>query len=233
MNDTKQPDPLQLAQLLESFQEAAASAEQRAAAELRRLHAENLQLRADLEAVGAGGIGPLIPATVQHQREPSSDNELQRKTGDLITTAAPPQSGGIPPNWKMVPVEPNEAMHRAAVRTVVHCTGNDDFPPAVYRAMLAAAPQPPASKDPNWPKLEKPARVGGGTFGIGTSSKHVVDAAQRAHDEHVRSGKLTHEQLVEEERKRRALWDMINGSPEESKPQFVWQAQGEHGGEEY
>lgn len=35
MNDTKQPDPLQLAQLLESFQEAAASAEQRAAAELQ------------------------------------------------------------------------------------------------------------------------------------------------------------------------------------------------------
>ena len=52
--------------------------------------------------------------------------------------------GMVPAGWKLVPVEPTDDMHRAAVRTVVHCTGNDDFPPAVYRAMLAAAPQPPA-----------------------------------------------------------------------------------------
>ena len=61
MSTATQPEALQLAQLLESFQEATASAEQRAAAELRRLHAENQQLRADLEAIGAGGVGPLMP----------------------------------------------------------------------------------------------------------------------------------------------------------------------------
>ena len=67
---------LPLAQLRESFQEAAASAEQRAAAELRRLHAENQQLRADLEAVGAGGVGPLIPTTVQPQ---AADHDAQEQ----------------------------------------------------------------------------------------------------------------------------------------------------------
>lgn len=148
---TTQPEPLRLAQLLESFQEAAASAEQRAAAELRRLHAENQQLRADLEAVGAGGVGPLIPATVQHQREPSSDNELQRKTGDLITTAAPPQSGGNPPNWQLVPVEPTPEMLDAGRNA---CEGRfypQDMlhgPRAMmtdkWAAMLAAAPSAPA-----------------------------------------------------------------------------------------
>lgn len=59
----------------------------------------------------------------------------------------------VPAGWKLVPVEPNEAMHRAAVRTVVHCTGNDDFPPAVYRAMLAAAPQPPVVEQPQAEQL--------------------------------------------------------------------------------
>lgn len=69
-----------------------------------------------------------------------------------------------------------------------------------------------------WPTLDKPARVGGGTFGIGTSSRHVVSAAQRAYEEHVRVGALTHEQMVEEERSRRRLWDMIHG-PVDAAPQ--------------
>jgi len=67
--------------------------------------------------------------------------------------------GMVPAGWKLVPVEPNEAMHRAAVRTVVHCTGNDDFPPAVYRAMLDAAPQPPTTEDSSvvQPQANQPA----------------------------------------------------------------------------
>jgi hypothetical protein len=43
------------------------------------------------------------------------------------------------PGWVAVPVELTEAMHVAAVRTAVRCTGNDDFPPRVWRAMLDAA----------------------------------------------------------------------------------------------
>lgn len=48
----------------------------------------------------------------------------------------------IPDGWVPVPKEPTEAMHVAAVKTIVRCTGNDDFPPRVWRAMLAADPKP-------------------------------------------------------------------------------------------
>lgn len=54
-------------------------------------------------------------------------------------------STDTPAQWRMVPVEPTEAMHVAAVRTIVNCTGNDDFPPRVWAAMLAASPQPTAA----------------------------------------------------------------------------------------
>ena len=51
----------------------------------------------------------------------------------------------------------------------------------------------------DWPTLDKPARVGGGTFGTGVSTQHV------------RVGTLTHEQMVREERNRRKAWDLIYG----------------------
>lgn len=61
-------------------------------------------------------------------------------------------------NWKLVPKEPTEAMHVAAVHTIVRCTGNDDFPPRVYRAMLAAAPEPPPQM--TWQPIESAPRDG-------------------------------------------------------------------------
>lgn len=82
---TAQPEPLQLAEWLDFWSQPTAK---KAASELRRLHAENEQLRADLEAIGAGDIGPLIPATVQHQHKMSNDNELQRENGHLITSSS-------------------------------------------------------------------------------------------------------------------------------------------------
>lgn len=50
----------------------------------------------------------------------------------------------VPEGFKLVPVELTEDMHAAAVRTISRCSGNADFPPRVYTAMLAAAPTPPA-----------------------------------------------------------------------------------------
>ena len=44
-----------------------------------------------------------------------------------------------PPGYVVVPVEVTEAMHVAAVKTAMRCTGNADFPPRVWRAMIAAA----------------------------------------------------------------------------------------------
>ena len=62
-----------------------------------------------------------------------------------------------------------------------------------------------------WPKLDKPARVGAGTFGVGVSSRLVVEAAQRAHQYAGEHRDLTPEQAREAERNRRKLWDRLNG----------------------
>ncbi len=132
MSTATQPEALQLADLLDSGKHLVLVERKNAASELRRLHAENEQLRADLEAIGAGDIGPLIPATVQHQHKLSNDNDLQRENGHLITS-----SSTVPAGWRLVPVEPTEKM-------VDMGRGLSSFPDGVYRAMLDAAPQPPA-----------------------------------------------------------------------------------------
>ena len=62
-----------------------------------------------------------------------------------------------------------------------------------------------------WPKLTKPARVSNGTFGVGVSSRLVVEAAQRQHTYAEEEKRLTDEQASEHERNRRRLWDMVNG----------------------
>lgn len=62
-----------------------------------------------------------------------------------------------------------------------------------------------------WPMLEKPARVGNGTFGVGVSARLVVEAAQRQHVYAEEEGRLTDEQARQHERNRRKLWDMVNG----------------------
>ena len=57
------------------------------------------------------------------------------------------QSGGIPPNWKLVPVEPTIRKMAAmgpVIRACYNMDGVSENVVDVYRAMLAAAPQPPA-----------------------------------------------------------------------------------------
>jgi len=48
--------------------------ERMCAAELTSLHAENEQLRAELEAIGAGGVGPLIAAP--QPRQPLTEKQI-------------------------------------------------------------------------------------------------------------------------------------------------------------
>lgn len=172
---TQQPEPLRLADALEngsyllSVERAATCAELRRLHAIEaehiklcrdyqdtwdsrdRLHAENQQLRADLEAIGAGGVGPLMPATVQHQHKSNIDNDLQRENGQLITS-----SSTAPAGWKLVPVEPTREMLRAAIDAPRPAVYVDSLSAAEnlidstkYRAMLAAAPQPPVVDRPN------------------------------------------------------------------------------------
>lgn len=46
-----------------------------------------------------------------------------------------------PAGWQLVPKVLTEEMHRAAVKAIQRCHGNDDFPPTIYAAMLSAAPK--------------------------------------------------------------------------------------------
>ena len=67
------------------------------------------------------------------------------------------QSGGIPPNWKLVPVEPTIRKMAAmgpVIRACYNMDGVSENVVDVYRAMLAAAPQPPALEQP---QAEQPA----------------------------------------------------------------------------
>lgn len=244
---------------------------------LQRMRARIQRLEEMLAAVGAGGVGPLMPVTVQHQRESSSDNDLPIENGQSSTT-----SSSVPFGYKLVPLVPTvemmDAGGAATRRCYQHLNKGEVMCSYVYRHMIDAAPQPPVveqpqidwqdlhqkekrraemwiakyeqdigkleraipmkqpqggEKQPDWPKLDNPARVGNGTFGVGTSSQHVVMAAQRAHDEHVRAGALTHDQMVEEERNRRKLWDLIHGftaapQPPTTEQSSAVQLQGKH-----
>lgn len=80
------------------------------------------------------------------------------------------------------------------------------------RAALAAAPAP-APEPFDWPKLDKPAKVGGGTFAAGVSARLVVEAAQRQHEYAEAEVRKTPEEAQQAERARRELWDMLNGAP--------------------
>lgn len=82
----------------------------------------------------------------------------------------------------------------------------------VGRNLLYTTPPAPAQPAADaWPKLDKPATVGAGTFGVGVSSRLVVEAAQRRYRLHQEQSRLTPEQAREQEINRRKAWDLLNG----------------------
>lgn len=54
----------------------------------------------------------------------------------------------ISEGWRLVPIEPTEAMRQAWYDAWSHCTDQSDEPGEVWSAMLAAAPNAPASAHP-------------------------------------------------------------------------------------
>ena len=81
--------------------------------------------------------------------------------------------------WKLVPVEPTPEMldagHRAAWQSVPSLFDRDDVA-NVYRAMLAAAPQPPKLSDDRILELMG-FRAEGVVFGE-LKAKHAIDLAR-------------------------------------------------------
>ena len=76
------------------------------------------ELEAMLYAFGAGGVGKM------EQPQDHAEQYL----------------GMVPPGWKLVPVKPTRDMLTAWIKAAVV---SNTTAPALYRAMLAAAPQPP------------------------------------------------------------------------------------------
>jgi hypothetical protein len=68
----------------------------------------------------------------------------------------------------------------------------------------------------DWPKLEKPARAGGVVFIPGVSSHLVVEAAQRLYSAFELDHPCAPGQIQEDERNRRALWDLVHGAPDQA-----------------
>lgn len=137
---TQQPEALQLAECCEHGYPLSDEAI-RAAAELRRQHARITELEAQLEAVGAGGVGPLIASSGFD----AADMATAAASGFRDRAAKEQQAG-----WVMVPREPTLEMLNAVVTTM------DDFllgkdAEQQYRddwaAMIAAAPPYSAQKD--------------------------------------------------------------------------------------
>lgn len=84
--------------------------------------------------------------------------------GTPLYTNPQPQQAGVPEGWKLVPVEPTVEMRRAGT------AANDGIVSDIYRAMLAAAPQPPSAQDDAIEALREVARIahdGGGNLGFG------------------------------------------------------------------
>lgn len=99
--------------------------------ECMHLRARIAELESQMDAIGAGGVGPLVARRVDHQHESNSDNDLPSKNGQLSTS-----SSIVPLGWKLAPAEPTQAMLSAWQSHFGRIEG-------AYAAMLAAAPQPP------------------------------------------------------------------------------------------
>ena len=92
----------------------------------------------------------------------------------------------------------------------------------VLHAGLASAPSAPkhiaaATLEQPERKLAADARVANATFRRGVPERLVIDAAIRSAALHAEMEALTHEQMVEQERNRRAVWDMIHGPLSETQ----------------
>ncbi len=102
-------------------------------ADRKELTKERDALRSDLEAVGAGGVqslSPKKPAQTQHQQAVAAINSVAQKPGETMVS------------WKLVPVDATEEMVRATDCVNFANADTDGTMHDVWRAMIAAAPQP-------------------------------------------------------------------------------------------
>ena len=95
------------------------------------------------------------------------------------------------------------AAHESAIRQHDRGAEWDEGPAKTLSALLAHIQRGAV--------LDKPARVGNGTFGAGGPTRYVIEAAQRLYEAEAERGPRTLEQIHEDERVRRKTWEMFNG----------------------
>jgi hypothetical protein len=143
-------DPIQPHHVREIVSNALASRAEHAqhdAAAIRNLVLEEAARKATGFLVGDPANGIPLRSPSPHQIA-DAIRALQSTTpAEPVTDHIRDAKKMVPDGYVLVPVEITEAMHVAAVRTLHRCTGNDDFPRRVYRAMLEAASPTQSMKD--------------------------------------------------------------------------------------
>lgn len=81
-----------------------------------------------------------------------------------------------------------------------------------------SAPEGHELGEDGWPKLAQPAKTAGGMFGKGVSARLLVEACYRRAQYEAERAAQTSDERREEERNRRALWDMANGPISDATP---------------
>lgn len=160
--------------------------ERRVKRELQRLIAEIERLESELESIGAGGVGPLMPVA-SYSEIPNSSNHLKQHLNM------------VPKGWKLVPDEPTMSMqHAALISSRAHgpvSTGECNALPIryelgasamIYRAMLAAAPQPPTAEQSS--AVEQPQ--GERHPGVLMPSRSLVDQVIRELTRYCNTGEM-------------------------------------------
>lgn len=105
-----------------------------------------------------------------------------------------------------IPREPNDAL----LRPFIGCP-SAELPEAWAAMVRVAEGQNARAGTAPAALLTKPARVGGGSFGVGVPEHYVIEAAQRLHAQEGERSAMTAEEFADEERKRRTLWELIHG----------------------
>lgn len=74
-------------------------------------------------------------------------DQMEKELADIKKLATSPASA--PAGWKLVPVEPTQAMSEAAMNTFIRTSAHETEidVDVLYHAMLAASPTPPVSED--------------------------------------------------------------------------------------
>ncbi|MPT00282.1 MAG: hypothetical protein E2581_17520 [Pseudomonas sp.] len=103
-----------------------------------------------------------------------------------------------------IPREPNDAL----LRPFIGCP-SAELPEAWAAMVRVAEGQNARAGTAPAALLTKPARVGGGSFGVGVPERYVIEAAQRLHAREGERSAMTAEEFADEERKRRTLWELI------------------------